>query len=100
MPKLQVGPLLIDQESRIATINSEPLSLTVTEFALLEFLSRHPNQVFNANALCDRVKNSSDNSSPDTVRTDIKELGTKLEAAGHSDLLQNIHGVGYKLNVG
>lgn len=95
--KLQVGPLVLDPDTHGAIIDGKPLSLTATEFAVLEFLGRHPNQVFNANALLDRVWNSSSEVSPDTVRVYIKRLRAKFDAIGHCDLIQNVHGVGYKL---
>jgi DNA-binding response OmpR family regulator len=94
--KVQAGPLEIDPEAHSALVNGAPLKLTATEFAVLEFLSRHPNLVFSADALIDRVWGSSSEISPDTVRVYIKRLREKLGTAGHGELLQNVHGVGYK----
>lgn len=95
---IKVGPMIIDPDTHSVTVDTTPLKLTATEFSVLEFFGRHPNQVFSANALLDRVWNSSSDVSPDTVRVYIKRLRAKLEAIGHEDLIQNIHGVGYKLN--
>lgn len=95
---VQVGPLMIDPDTHTLTVDKTPLALTATEFAVLEYLARHPNQVFNATALLDRVWTSSSEVSPDTVRVYIKRLRAKFEAIGHGDLIQNIHGVGYKLH--
>ena len=96
---VKAGPLVLDPDTHTATVDNGPLTLTATEFAVLEFLGRHPNQVFNANALLDRVWSSSSEVSPDTVRVYIKRLRAKFEAIGYPELIQNIHGVGYKLNV-
>ena len=95
---LQVGPLMIDPDTHTATVDNNPLKLTATEFSVLEYFARHPNQVFSANALLDRVWTSTSDVSPDTVRVYIKRLKAKLEAMGHGELIQNIHGVGYKLS--
>lgn len=95
--KVQVGALSVDPESHSAVVNGNQLKLTATEFAVLEFLSRHPNQVFSADALIGRVWPSSSEISPDTVRVYIKRLREKLTAAGQAELIQNVHGVGYKL---
>jgi DNA-binding response OmpR family regulator len=95
--KLQVGPLVVDPESHSATIDGNELKLTATEFAVLEFLGRHPNQVFSADALIDRVWKSSTEISPDTVRVYIKRLREKFQLLGHGELIKNVHGVGYKL---
>ncbi|HEY9733438.1 MAG TPA: response regulator transcription factor [Drouetiella sp.] len=94
---IKVGPLVLDPDTHGASVDGKSLTLTGTEFAVLEFLGRHPNQVFNANALLDRVWNNSAEVSPDTVRVYIKRLRAKFDALGHSDLIQNVHGVGYKL---
>ena len=45
----------------------EELTLLPKEFALLEFLMRHPNQVFSADALLDRVWSSDSEASPETI---------------------------------
>ncbi len=94
---VKVGPLVIDPSAHSAQVDGAELKLTATEFAVIEFLARHPNQVFSADALIDRVWKSSSEVSPDTVRVYIKRLREKLGASGHPDLIQNVHGVGYKM---
>jgi two-component system response regulator QseB len=71
---IQEGPLTVDPDKHTATVDGNPLTLTATEFSILEYLARHPNQVFSANALLDRVWKSSSEVSPDTVRVYIKRL--------------------------
>ena len=63
----------------------------------MEFLARHPGQVFSAESLIRRVWKSNADVSTDTVRVYIKRLREKLQALGHPNLLKNVHGVGYKL---
>jgi DNA-binding response OmpR family regulator len=95
--KAQVGALTVDPDTHTASLAGTDLKLTATEFAVLEFLCRHPNQVFSADALIDRVWPSSAEISPDTVRVYIKRLREKCSALGHGELIRNVHGVGYKL---
>jgi DNA-binding response OmpR family regulator len=73
------------------------IQLLPKEFALLEFLMRHPNQVFSADALLDRVWKSESNVSPETVRTCLKRLRRKIDTEEQDSLIQTLHGVGYKL---
>ncbi len=94
-----VGPLIIDPDAHTVTVDTKPMNLTATEFAVLEYLGRHPNQVFSPNALLDRVWSSSSEVSPDTVRVYIKRLRSKFGELGYPDLIQNVHGVGYKLSI-
>lgn len=95
---VEVGPLRVDPDKHVITVNGATLKVSPTEFSVLEFLARHHDQVFDAAALLDRVWKSSSDVSPDTVRVYIRRLRDKLAEAGYPTLLQNIHGVGYKLH--
>jgi len=48
---LTVGPITLDLTNRRVTREQNELSLTPTEFSLLEFLMRYSGQVVTANAL-------------------------------------------------
>jgi DNA-binding response OmpR family regulator len=94
---LQVGPLTIDPDAHRVMVDGNEMKLTATEFAVLEFMGRHPDQVFSADALIARVWKTSSEISTDTVRVYVKRLREKFEAAGYPGLLTNVHGVGYKI---
>jgi Fe2+ or Zn2+ uptake regulation protein len=49
------------------------------EFALLEFLMRHQDQIFNASTLLERVWTADSDKSPETIRTTIKKLRNKID---------------------
>jgi two-component system OmpR family response regulator len=94
-----VGPLKLDPDRHRVDAGGAELKLTATEFALLDCLCRRPNHVFSPGALLGRVWDSSSEVSPDTVRVYIRRLRDKLSAVGHPDLIENVHGVGYKLSL-
>lgn len=96
---VSVGPLSIDPDAHKVLVDGKELRLTPTEFSLLEFLARHPGQVFSADALISRNWETSSQISPDTVRVHIKRLREKFAEAGYEGLVENIHGVGYKLTL-
>jgi len=96
-PELKIGELVLDVVSRKVTFNDEEIHFVPREFSLLEFLMRHPDQVFSAEALLDRVWASDTMASPDTIRTYIKILRKKLDIDGKDSLIRTIHGVGYKI---
>lgn len=75
------------------------LNLSPREFALLEFFMRYPNQLFNADALLDRVWKSDSEASPDTVKVAINRLRSKIGTDANSPVITNIFGVGYKLDL-
>lgn len=95
--ELQLGDLILDVAGRKVTFKGKKIHFVPREFSLLEFLMRHPNQVFSAEALLDRVWASDTLASPDTIRTYIKILRKKLGEEGKDSLIRTVHGVGYKI---
>lgn len=100
---------LLDNVLRVRDIELEPtkyfvrkagieLQLLPREFSLLEFFMRHPNQVFSAEALIQRVWLSDSEATGDAIRTCLKRLRKKLnDNDDENPIIQTIHGVGYKL---
>lgn len=90
--------LILDPKAFTATNNGVDLKLTRREFALLEFLMRHPDEVFSMEALLARVWQSESDASPQAVRTCIKLVRYKLNAGGNKPAIVTVHGSGYKLD--
>lgn len=95
---LKAGDVVMDTASYKVTRSGEDIQLLPKEFALLEFLMRHQNQVFSPEALLDRVWTSDSEASPETIRTYIKRLRKKIDLEGKPSILSTVHGVGYKLD--
>ncbi|CAN5575653.1 response regulator transcription factor [soil metagenome] len=96
--ELTAGNLFLDSVKHAVTLDGVQLHLPRMEFALLEFLMRHQNQVFNPTTLLERVWTADSDKSPETIRTTIKKLRNKIDTEGKPSLIQNVHGVGYKLS--
>ncbi len=100
---LKVGPLVLDTVTYHVSRAGKQIKLARLEFALLEFFMRHPGEVFSSETLLDRVWPTDSERSPETFRTVIKKLRTKIDSASDSDsvseksLITNVYGVGYKL---
>ncbi|MDZ4836892.1 MAG: response regulator transcription factor [Candidatus Melainabacteria bacterium] len=90
---LSAGDIELDPISRTVSKSNLELHLEPKEFNLLEFFMRHPQQVFSADALIDRVWPSDTLVSTDAIRTYIKILRKKLD---NERVIQNVRGVGYK----
>jgi DNA-binding response OmpR family regulator len=71
------------------------VKLIPREFALLYFLMRHPNQVFSAEALLDRVWSNESDALPNAIRKCVERLRKKLDTDGQSSIIETVHGVGY-----
>jgi DNA-binding response OmpR family regulator len=96
---LHAGELSLDPSTFTVWRGTERIHLSRVEFALLEFFMRHPRQVFSPEALLSRVWSSESETSPETVRTSLKRLRAKIDVAGKPSVIQNIHGVGYSLEI-
>lgn len=94
---LSAGHITLDPVSHKVTSKGSEIVLQPKEYALLEFLLRHPNQPFSAEALMDRVWSSESDASPDTVRLQIMRLRHKIDADGKESMVRTIHRVGYML---
>lgn len=94
---LSAGHVTLDPVSRKVTSSGNEISLQPKEYSLLEFLLRHPNQPFSAEAIMDRVWSSESDASPDTVRLQIMRLRQKIDVQGKESMVRTIHRVGYML---
>ncbi len=96
--RLTAGVLELNPGTHTVQINGKEISLLPKEFALLEFLMRHPDQVFSADALLNRVWASASDSSIDALTTCVKRLRKKIDIEGSPSFIKTVHGVGYKLS--
>lgn len=95
--KLNCGSLELDLQDHNVMKNGKQVHLVPKEYSLLEFFMRHPNQVFSSEALLDRVWNSSSDVSPESIRTYVARLRSKIDDENAESMIENVHGVGYKL---
>ena len=97
-PILSWGELSLDPVSCQVTYQGQRVLLTAKEYSLLELFLRHSHQVFSATTLLDRIWSSEEFPSEATVRSHIRGLRQKLKNAGAaSDLVETVHGLGYRL---
>ncbi len=95
---LKVGQLELEPTKYLVRKAGVELQLLPKEFSLLEFFMRHPNQVFSADALIQRVWMSDSEATGDAIRTCLKRLRKKLDDNDDANpIIQTVHGVGYRL---
>ncbi|QOG18545.1 MULTISPECIES: response regulator transcription factor [Bradyrhizobium] len=91
------GGLLIDPEQHVATFAGTPLKLTAIEFGiLLAFLTR-PTSVFNREQLMRAAYQLNIQVSDRTIDSHIRNIRAKLAAQNCENVIETIHGVGFKL---
>ena len=76
--------------------NGSKISLLPKEFALLEFFMRNPDRVVTSETLMHTIWKSND-SSTNALRSTLRRLRRKLGEKSESSVIENIHGVGYRL---
>lgn len=94
-PRLEVGPLALDEADRTVTIEGRPLPLTPREFSLLECFLRHPGRLLTRDNLLDAAWPYGIAVTPNTVEAYVHRLRDKLGPAGA--LIHTERGVGYRL---
>lgn len=91
--------LSLDSVSCQVTYDDQPLSLTATEYNLLEFFLHNPNRVFSRSAIIERLWSVENAPIESAITVHIAALRQKLKAAGlTSEIIQTIYGMGYQLN--
>lgn len=95
---IKVGDLLLDRGKHKILKNNVEVKLLPKEFALIDFLMRHPNQVFSVDALLNRVWESESDATADAVTTCVKRIRKKLDSEGKPSIIRTVHGVGYRLD--
>ncbi len=96
---LEVGKLRLDPKDFKVTLGDEEIKLVPKEFALLEFLMRHPCELFGVDKLLDSVWPCQSDSTREALTTCIKRLRKKLDGDSDTSMIRNVHGVGYGLFV-
>ena len=94
---LESGPVRMDVERHVVTVNGQDTALPLKEFELLEMLLRNAGKVLTRIQLIDRVWGSDYVGDTKTLDVHVKRLRTKVEANPASpQLIVTVRGLGYK----
>jgi DNA-binding response OmpR family regulator len=91
---LTLGELQVDLTGHAVDRAGEPIPVTATEFKLLAVLARNPNRVFSRLQLMEATIGDYYEGYERTIDSHISHLRSKL---GLENLIQTVHGIGYKL---
>lgn len=96
---LDIGPLTIQKDSHeVKTITGKNIQLTALEFGILYLLASHPNRVFSADEIFERVWQQESIVSAKTVMVHVSHLRDKIEEATNGEkVIETVWGVGYKV---
>lgn len=94
LPIVKIGPLIIDRERYIVTVDNEERIFPRKEFELLYYLANNPGVVHSRESLLKNVWGSDVYVVDRTVDVHIRKIREKLEIFSH--LIETIKGVGYR----
>jgi DNA-binding response OmpR family regulator len=91
--ELQAGEYLLNPKTLTASRGEQTIQLPPREYALLEFLVRHPNEIFRADVLIARVWPTDSEATDNALRAVIKRIRQRLD----ENIIEYVAGAGYKL---
>jgi two-component system, OmpR family, response regulator ChvI len=94
---IERGELRMDPERHSCTWKNEPVTLTVTEFRILQALVSRPGVVRSRNALMDVAYDDQIYVDDRTIDSHIKRLRKRFKSTdGEFDMIETLYGVGYR----
>ena len=94
---LERGKLKMDPERHTCVWDNRPVTLTVTEFLILQSLAARPGVVKSRDALMDAAYDDQVYVDDRTIDSHIKRLRKKFKAVDTSfDVIETLYGVGYR----
>jgi heavy metal response regulator len=97
---LRVGDLEMDTAKREVQRNGRFIELSPREYAVLEYLMRHPNQVLTRTQIGEHVWNFDFFNESNVVDVYVGYLRRKLDRDSDESLIHTIRGVGYHISAG
>jgi DNA-binding response OmpR family regulator len=95
--QLQIGDLILDPARHIVKRAGATVSLSRTEFALLEMLMRNVGRVIMRSRLIEGVWGLDRDVESNTLDVYIRQLRIKIDSPGDSKLIHTVRGIGYVL---
>jgi two-component system phosphate regulon response regulator PhoB len=96
-PVAQIGPFRLDRTARRVFRQDRELSLTATEFNLLEFFLTHPGRAYSRDQLLESLWGEQRNVTPRTVDVHVRRLREQIEEQPDNPrYLTTVRGFGYR----
>ena len=101
--QLTVGSLTLDYSTRTVCFQNtlgeqQVISLTTKEFQLLEYFMKHPHYILSSDQIRNQLWEVSAEPISNVVAAQVRLLRRKLASFGCPDLIETLHGMGYRFN--
>jgi DNA-binding response OmpR family regulator len=96
---IRFGNVVVNLGSKIVTVNEEQVSLTSTEFRLLEYLLKNKNRVVSRIEILEHVWGIDFNMGTNVVDVYVNYLRKKIDKDPAHKFIQTVIGMGYMLKI-
>ena len=96
-PILEIDDLVLDPAEHSVRRGSEPVNLTPKEFALLQYLMRHPGEALTRPRLLEHVWDFAFDGDPNIVDVYVGYLRDKIDRPFGRASVETVRGIGYRL---
>ena len=94
---LEAGDLRLERSRHLVTVGGKPIVLSPKEFAVLEYLLRHKDEVLTRTAIEEHAWDEASDPMANVVDVTIHRLRKKVDGARAQKLIHTVRGVGYVL---
>jgi len=94
---ITAGPISLDTDTRILTIEGKKVELTRTEYDFLHLLLSNPKRVFTREQISEAIGTSLEYSSDHLLDTHASRIRMKIKEVSEIKVLIAVRGVGYRL---
>jgi two-component system, OmpR family, response regulator len=94
---LEAGDIRLDPATRRVWLRGGQVDLTPREFAILEYLMQHPDEVLSKGDIRSHVWDFDFDGDPNIVEVYVRRLRIKLPGQGDRPLIETVRGAGYRL---
>jgi two-component system phosphate regulon response regulator PhoB len=97
--RIEMGGITLLTDQHRVSIADHPVTISPTEYRLLEFFLTHPDRVYTRTQLLDQVWGRSTYIEERTVDVHIRRLRKLLAGYDRENLIQTVRGFGYRFSV-
>lgn len=98
--QIDIGGAIVDLSNKTLLVAGKAVHLQPLDFALLEYLVKHPNQVLPAERLLNAVWDSFSESGSEALRASIKRIRREIDGPDDKSHIETLYKQGYIFHLG
>lgn len=93
---MNTGPVLVDYADRKVRVQGNEVSLTKTEFDILELLSKNRGRIFDKETIYEKLWGYDKEGNSESITEHIRRIRKKIGAHTGQEVIETVWGVGYR----